>query len=158
MRLLRFCFRCAFARLSRRRRYVPVYPRRNYIDAERHESVIRATLLRYTLKSRHVNILVCGFPLRTVEEAPPRLLSQVPTRQRSYSQPNYPTLGLGKKLPQLGFKPIGSTLVPQPKHVPFRMPARQFDRTSCVLFESGVFQSSARRSPPPLTSRRGKNR
>ncbi len=32
-----------------------------HIDAGTHESVIRATLLRYTLKSRPVNVLVCGF-------------------------------------------------------------------------------------------------
>ena len=38
------------------------------IDAERHESVIRTTLLRYTGKSHGVNVLVCGFHGKTVEE------------------------------------------------------------------------------------------
>src|SRR5882762_8493308 len=50
---------CTLARLPCRCRTVPSTIDIN-IDAGTDQSVIRATLLRYTLKSLPVNILVCG--------------------------------------------------------------------------------------------------
>ena len=46
--------------------HVPVRPDIN-LDAERHKSVIRTTLLRYTRKLHLVNVLVCGKSSKTVE-------------------------------------------------------------------------------------------
>src|ERR1700758_5344679 len=54
---------CTLARLPCRCRTVPSTIDIN-IDAGTDQSVIRATLLRYTLKSLPVNILVCGKPLK----------------------------------------------------------------------------------------------
>jgi hypothetical protein len=68
------------ARLLRRRGTSPFSPD-ILIDAGIHEFVIRATLLRYTLKSRHVNVLVCGFLAETVEDrALPAVLNTTPDK------------------------------------------------------------------------------
>lgn len=58
---------CTLARLPCRCRTLPSTIDK-YIDAGTDQSVIRATLLRYTLKSISVNILVCGKPLKEVED------------------------------------------------------------------------------------------
>ncbi len=59
--------RCTLARLPCRCRTVPSTIDIN-IDAGTDQSVIRATLLRYTLKSLPVNVLVCGKPSKEVED------------------------------------------------------------------------------------------
>jgi hypothetical protein len=59
---------CTLARLPCRCRTVPSTMDIN-IDAGTDQSVIRATLLRYTLKSLPVNILVCGKRLGEVEDS-----------------------------------------------------------------------------------------
>src|SRR6266849_1239977 len=62
---------CTLARLPCRCRTVPSTID-IHIDAGTDQSVIRATLLRYTLKSLPVNILVCGKLLRKVEDSATR--------------------------------------------------------------------------------------
>src|SRR5690242_19389153 len=61
---------CTLARLPCRCRTVPSTID-IHIDARTDQSVIRATLLRYTLKSLPVNILVCGKRSRKVEDSDP---------------------------------------------------------------------------------------
>jgi hypothetical protein len=58
---------CTLARLPCRCRTVPSTIDIN-IDAGTNQSVIRATLLRYTLKSLLVNVLVCGKRPKEVED------------------------------------------------------------------------------------------
>ena len=58
---------CTLARLPCRCRTVPSTIDIN-IDAGTDQSVIRATLLRYTLKSLPVNVLVCGKRPKGVED------------------------------------------------------------------------------------------
>src|SRR5689334_16324239 len=64
------CAAARFARLPCRCRTVPSTID-IHIDARTDQSVIRATLLRYTLKSLPVNILVCGKRSRKVEDSDP---------------------------------------------------------------------------------------
>jgi hypothetical protein len=61
---------CTLVRLPCRCRTVPSTIDIN-IDAGTDQSVIRATLLRYTLKSLPVNVLVCGKLSGAVEDLPP---------------------------------------------------------------------------------------
>lgn len=62
---------CTLARLPCRCRTVPSTID-IHIDAGTDQSVIRATLLRYTLKSLPVNVLVCGKLVKDEEDSRPR--------------------------------------------------------------------------------------
>ena len=63
---------CTLARLPCRCRTLPSTIDK-YIDAGTDQSVIRATLLRYTLKSLPVNILLCGKVSPKVEDSAAQL-------------------------------------------------------------------------------------
>jgi hypothetical protein len=79
---------CTLARLPCRCRTVPSTIDIS-IDAGTDQSVIRATLLRYTHKSLPVNILVCGKRPRIVEESG-AYVGPNSTRDKGFSQ------GLGR--------------------------------------------------------------
>src|SRR5882757_3953384 len=75
-----------------------------HIDAGTNQSVIRTTLLRYTLKSLPVNILVCGKLSKVVEDlAPSRPFNTTPDKGFSFHPKRFLPFP-SRNLPQPGFQ------------------------------------------------------
>src|SRR6267142_4670354 len=86
---------CTLARLPCRCRTVPSTID-IHIDAGTNQSVIRTTLLRYTLKSLPVNILVCGKLSKVVEDlAPSRPFNTTPDKGFSSARSGFCLFGAG---------------------------------------------------------------
>src|SRR5215469_7282629 len=133
---------CTLARLPRRRGSSPCSPD-IHIDAGIHESVIRATLLRYTLKSHSVNVLLCGIPSKPVDYGS--------TCSPRNSLANKPLSGLGLAAPRYGmqsFHKRGSNApwpvsFPRRRHLHRSHPrrARRLDAHVRVLKNQAHFRS-----------------
>src|SRR5882762_346415 len=103
------------------------------IDAGTDQSVIRATLLRYTLKSLPVNILVCGKLVQKVEDlAAHSTLNSIPDKgvsrslrsfwpSRSRTFHSWATVGPQSGPPVMGLKALdsaGATIADSPSQIP----------------------------------------